>query len=129
MGYIGSFRKIRMTSPCFSTPIAISAVERLPSTCFIAKADSAVTTAPTAINRSYDGTSKALITDNAVASNGTMVYALGEDAVNAPEGEYSTTIPAAANAGTYYVWYKVVGNPGYSDSEVAYVALTVTEAQ
>ena len=32
-------------------------------------------------------------------------------------------------AGTYYVWYKVVGNPGYSDSEVAYVALTVTEAQ
>ena len=53
-----------------------------------------------------------------------MQYALGDDATTAPaDNLYTTSIPTATNAGTYYVWYKVVGDENHSDT--APVCLTV----
>ena len=68
----------------------------------IAKAASAITNAPTANTLTYTGEAQALITAG-TASGGTMQYKLGD-------GEYSTDIPTATDAGDYTVCYKVVGD-------------------
>ena len=54
-----------------------------------------------------------------------MRYALGS--VTEATGPYTTSIPTATDAGTYYVWYKVVGNSNFSDSEPSYVEVTITK--
>ena len=55
-----------------------------------------------------------------------MQYALG----NATEATqpYTTSIPAKTNAGTYYVWYKVVGDETHKDSVPKCVVVTIKEA-
>ena len=67
----------------------------------------------------YDGTAQALVTaDASILVGGTMWYALGDDADTAPaELAYTTSIPTATNAGTYYVWYKVKGDKNHNDTE------------
>ncbi|SDB10450.1 Ig-like domain-containing protein [Butyrivibrio sp. INlla16] len=56
-------------------------------------------------------------------SDGTLLYALGTDTVTAPAASaFSTTIPKAKNPGTYYVWYKIVGDANHRDSAPEYVA-------
>ena len=67
----------------------------------------------TANNRTYDGEEKPLVTVTGEPTGGTMQYALGT-ATEATE-PYTTSIPSKTNAGTYYVWYKVVGNENYTD--------------
>ena len=52
-------------------------------------------------------------------NGGNMYYALSET------GTYSTAVPKAKNAGTYTVWYKAVGDGNHTDSEGAYVTVTV----
>ena len=70
----------------------------------------------TANNRTYDGTQKPLVTvDDSTLVGGEMQYALGTE-TEATE-QYTTSIPTATNAGTYYVWYKVVGDENYNDSK------------
>ncbi|WP_081646649.1 Ig-like domain-containing protein [Butyrivibrio sp. AD3002] len=55
-------------------------------------------------------------------SDGTILYAVGTDAVTAPAASaFSTTIPKAKNPGTYYVWYKIVGDANHRDSAPEYV--------
>lgn len=79
-------------------------------------------TAPTAKALTYTGSAQALV--NAGSTNdGTMQYALG----NATEAtqSYTTSIPTAADAGTYYVWYKVVGDENHSDTTPASVTVTI----
>ena len=67
----------------------------------------------------YDGTEHDLITvTEGTTIEGTLYYALGENDVTAPvadtdeteeaEKKWSTTIPTGTDAGTYYVWYKVI---------------------
>lgn len=52
-----------------------------------------------------------------------MQYALGtKDAATQP---YTTSIPTATNAGTYYVWYKVVGDENHNDTEPACVEVAI----
>ena len=82
---------------------------------YAAKEASVVTEAPTAKTLTYTGSAQALVTAG-TATGGEMQYALG----NATEATqpYTTSIPTATEAGTYYVWYKVVGDENHSDTEV-----------
>lgn len=68
----------------------------------------------------YTAASQALVT--ASTTGGTLQYKLGA------EGTYSTTIPTATNAGTYTVYYKVVGDEAYSDVAEASVSVTIAKA-
>ncbi len=88
---------------------------------------SAVAATVTANHRTYDGTDKPLVNvDDSTLVGGEMQYALGENATTAPaENLYTTSIPTKTDAGTYYVWYKVVGDTNHSDSEVACVEVTI----
>lgn len=89
----------------------------------IAKASA---TAPTPINPSYTGMAQALV--NAGFSNeGTLQYALGTDSSNPPETGWSTSVPSATDKGTYYVWYKVIGDNDHFDSDPACVTVTIKE--
>ncbi|MBO7452766.1 MAG: DUF4214 domain-containing protein, partial [Clostridiales bacterium] len=90
----------------------------------VAKADATVKTAPTAIALTENGSAQALVNAGA-ANNGTMQYAIGTDAKTAPTSGYSTTIPTGTAAGTYYVWYKVVGSANYNDSKASCVTVTI----
>ena len=108
----------------------------------VKKTAARVTTPPqantfTTASNNYD---EALVTAGA-AEGGTVWYAFTTTKIQPDDANFPFDTPptlynllsflarTSLPAGTYYVWYKVVGNPGYSDSEVAYVALTVTEAQ
>ena len=54
----------------------------------------------------------------------TMKYAVTTETTAPADNLYTTSIPEKTDAGTYYVWYKVVGDANHSDS--APVCLTVT---
>ena len=82
---------------------------------FIVKPASIVTTAPTAKSLTYNGTDQVLVSQGS-ASGGTMNYAVGSSSTTAPVSGWSTSIPNGKNAGTYYVWYKSVGDSDHSDS-------------
>ena len=86
-----------------------------------------VTTAPTANDRVYDGTSQELVTAG-VASGGTMAYALGSDGTTAPTSGWDSEIPSDEDAGTYYVWYKAVGSKAEFDSDPKCVEVTIDKA-
>lgn len=77
-------------------------------------------TAPTAKTLTYSGKAQPLVTAGK-ATGGTVQYALGT-ATEATQ-PYTTSIPTATNAGTYYVWYKVVGDENHTDTTP--VSLTV----
>ena len=85
----------------------------------------AVAATITANNRTYDGTDKPLVTVTGEAVGGEMQYALGTK--EAATEEYTTSIPTGTNAGTYYVWYKALGDATHSDSNPAVVTITISE--
>ena len=90
----------------------------------IAKAVPAVS-APTVRNLTYNGSAQELVTAG-TASGGTMQYAIGtKDAATQP---YTTSIPTGTNVGTYYVWYKVVGDENHNDSDPKCVSVTISAA-
>ena len=89
----------------------------------VEKTAATVKKAPTAKNLTYNGQAQELITAGE-ASGGTMQYALGT-ATEATE-QYTTSIPAKTEAGTYYVWYKAVGDgKNYRDSAASCVAASI----
>lgn len=89
---------------------------------------SVVTVTPEANTLTYAADYLELVTEG-TAENGTMEYALGSDGTTAPTSGWSEDIPLGINAGTYYVWYKSVGNaPRYADSEPVCVTVTVNKA-
>ena len=78
-------------------------------------------TAPTANALTYNGQPQKLVTPGVLdAKFGTMVYSLSRGA-----GSFSTEIPTGTDAGTYKVYYKVLGNDDYKDGNRTYT-LTVT---
>ena len=66
----------------------------------------------------YDGTEHVLLGFKGTAANGTMQYSLNNST-------WSKDIPKGRDAKTYTVYYKAVGNSGYSDSTVANVQVTI----
>lgn len=78
----------------------------------INKADITECTAPTANDLTHSGSAQALITEGS-ATGGSMMYAIGT--AEQVTGEWSTDIPTGTDIGTYYVWYKVVGDRNHND--------------
>ena len=88
----------------------------------VQKADirSGLITPPTALeNLTYTGQEQALITAGSVTSGGTMQYSLTEN------GTYSQDIPAGTDAGTYTVWYRVIGDANHNDTAPASVEVSI----
>lgn len=69
----------------------------------------AVTKAPAANQLTCNGQAQPLVTAG-TATGGTLQYSLWE------EGGYTTAIPTGTDAGTYTVWYRVVGDDTHRDS-------------
>ena len=81
---------------------------------------SGLITPPTAQeNLTYTGQEQALIIAGSVADYGTMQYSLTEN------GTYSQDIPAGTDAGTYTVWYRVIGDANHNDTAPASVAVSI----
>ena len=89
-----------------------------------AMSKAAVTTSPAAKELTYNGSAQALVTAG-TAENGAMAYALGADAATAPTDGWSESIPTGTDAGTYYVWYKAIGDEVHLDSDPAVVAAVI----
>ena len=70
-------------------------------------------------NLTYTGQEQALITAGSVANYGTMQYSLTEN------GTYSQDIPVGTDAGTYTVWYRVIGDANHNDTTSASVAVSI----
>ena len=77
-----------------------------------------ITTKPSALSLTYNGTSQKLISAGS-AENGDMLYSLSKN------GDYSSTIPSAKEAGDYTVWYMVKGTEGAIDLEPVSVTATI----
>ena len=92
---------------------------------YAAKEASVVTKAPEAKTLTYNGSAQELVTAG-VATGGEMQYALGTDATTAPaDNLYTTSIPTATGAGTYYVWYKVKADENHIDTDANYVEVSI----
>ena len=89
------------------------------------KAD-ATYNAPTANDLTYNKNEQNLVSVG-TATGGEMQYALGTNDSNAPTSGWSTFVPQGVNAGTYYVWYKVVGDSNHNDVAPACVAVTIAK--
>ena len=86
----------------------------------VQKADIRSITPPTAQeNLTYTGQEQALIIAGSVANYGTMQYSLTEN------GTYSQGIPTGTDAGTYTVWYRVIGDANHNDTTPASVAVSI----
>ena len=91
----------------------------------VTKAAASVTKAPTAKTLTYTGSAQELVTAGE-AEGGELYYELGTDAENPPSGMGAdTSIPTGTEAGTYYVWYKAVGDTDHSDSSAECVTVEI----
>lgn len=80
-----------------------------------------VITAPAANALTYNGNEQVLVKAGSVgAEYGEMQYRLGTS------GSFSTAIPTATDAGTYTVYYKVVGAEGYNDTTAKSIEVTIS---
>ena len=86
----------------------------------IVKGASVVTTAPTAKTLTYTGSAQELVTAG-TATGGTMQYGL--DAKT-----YAEAIPTGTNAGSYTVYYKVVGDANHEDAAGGNVSVSIAKA-
>ena len=84
-----------------------------------------VTVAPEARTLTYTGFARSLVTAGE-AEGGTMYYALTTTAAAPDASAYSETITTAARPGTYYVWYKAVGDVSHADTEPVSVKVTIS---
>lgn len=92
----------------------------------VAKATPTYTAPVAKTGLSYTGTMQQLVNPGS-AVGGQMQYALGT--ATQATGTYSTQIPEAKDAGTYYVWYKVVAtDTNLKDVAPACVSVTISKA-
>ena len=85
-----------------------------------------IVTAPTAKTLTYDGSVQALV-NAGITTGGTLNYAVSTNSATAPSTGWSASIPTATDAGTYYVWYKVVGDADHNDTTPVCEAVTIAE--
>lgn len=79
-----------------------------------------VVTAPTANNLTYTGDAQALVTAGST-TGGSLYYSLNGET-------YTNTVPTAAGAGDYTVYYKVTGGSNYNDVAATAVSVTIRQA-
>ena len=71
----------------------------------------------------YNGTAQALVTNSGSIDGGYIVFSLN------PDGEYTTEIPVATEAGEYVVYYRIEGDENhYWEGSSAYEAVTIAKA-
>ena len=71
----------------------------------------------------YNGTARALVTNSGSIDGGYIVFSLN------PDGEYTTEIPVATEAGKYVVFYRIEGDENhYWEGSSAYEAVTIAKA-
>ena len=75
-----------------------------------------------------DTTEQPLITVTGSASGGIMHYALSDTEPDSNSSAWKTDIPTAADAGTYTVWYKVVGDSNHNDTEPVSITVKISDA-
>ena len=77
-------------------------------------------TAPAANALTYNGNKQELVTAGSVeAKYGEMQYSLTKN------GTYSQNIPVGTDAGTYTVWYRVIGDANHNDTAPASVVVSI----
>ena len=77
-------------------------------------------------NPTYDGKEKALVNvDKSTLVGGTMYYAVTTGNTAPADDLYTISIPTATDVGTYYVWYKVVGDESHLDTQAACVTASI----
>ena len=82
-------------------------------------------TEPSSKDLTYNGQPQELVSAGE-AQGGEIQYALGTDAENVPaEENFSETIPSGTAAGTYYVWFKAVGDENHNSTDPSYVPVIV----
>ena len=90
---------------------------------------STVTKAPMARTLTYTGSAQELVNAGAT-DDGTLNYALtNENTAPTDESSYSSSIPTGTDVGTYYVWYKVVGDAKHTDSEPVCLEVSIAAAE
>ena len=90
----------------------------------IAKANATVSV-PTPKTLTYNGYAQELVNEGS-ATGGTMKYAVTtENKAPTDENLYTTSIPTGKEAGTYYVWYKAVGDANHTNSEAKCITVTI----
>ena len=75
-------------------------------------------TAPTANALTYTGSEQTLLAAGST-QDGTMMYRLGDS------GEFVDSIPTGKNAGTYTVYFKVMGDENHSDAAEQPITVTI----
>ena len=97
---------------------------KLPENCktefIIRKATTEIINAPEAVEGLvYNGQAQKLLTAGKV-KDGTFQYKIGD-------GEWTEEVPAAKNAGTYTISYRVMGNNNHVDSEEEQLTVTISK--
>ena len=88
----------------------------------ITKADGRVTAPKRVDELRYNGKMQTLVTGGS-STTGEIQYRLGES------GTYGTTLPQAKDAGSYTVYYKVVGDSNHKDVEEDFVTVEIKAAE
>ena len=78
-------------------------------------------TKPSARNPVYTGSAQGLITTG-TCTQGTPQYSLDGE-------QWSDAVPQATNAGTYRVYYKIIGDATHADSQVSYLNAPIAKAE
>jgi hypothetical protein len=77
-------------------------------------------------NLSFTGEPVALLIAG-TAGGGKIEYTLGTDGTEAPVSGYSSAIPSATEPGTYYVWYRIVGDELHNDSTPVCITVVIDQ--
>lgn len=105
---------------CVASNSGGDSVESNPATLTVNKLNPTVTKPAPKDNLTYTGQEQELISRGST-TDGTMQYSLEEN------GSYSNTIPVGTDAGTYTVWYKVVGDDNYNDVAARSIDVTIDQ--
>ena len=94
-------------------------ITKATGTLTVTKVKAKITTAPTANNRTYDGTAAALLTGG--AANTGLEYST--DGMT-----WSDTVPQGTNADTYAVYYRAKADANHDASEAVELTITISKA-
>ncbi len=120
---VSNITGLRPTATPTNTATPTPAVTATPTP--IVKIPSFVVKAPNGKTLPYTGAAQTLAGSGS-AGGGVMVYALGNDGSTAPASGWSESVPSGTDAGTYYIWYKVVADDKHIDNTPDYVISTIS---
>ncbi|MBR3306823.1 MAG: InlB B-repeat-containing protein [Lachnospiraceae bacterium] len=91
--------------------------------------EAVVTEAPAALNPVYNAEAQKLVSNNAIAEGGDILYTVSSNGTEAPAEGFSAEIPTGTDAGVYHVWYMAAGDDDHLDSDPACMDVTIDEAE